>query len=600
MLMAAFWQANRSNCYFKSIYYRSFIYHKNINEVEVMSLKRNNIKLRSTEVKTGPLRSWHRSLIKSMGYIDEEIEKPWIGVVNSRNEILPGHFHLNTVAEAVKTGIRISGGTPIEFPTIGICDGIAMAHEGMKYPLPSREHIANTVEIMANAHRMDALVLITNCDKIIPGMLMAAVRLNIPAIVISGGPMLSIKHGSKYIDISSVGEAQGKFAVGEITEQELKEYENKGCPSIGSCAGMFTANTMNCVTEAMGMSLPGSGTVPAVYSDRLRLAKYTGICIMDLLRKDVRPLDIITKESISNAITVDMALGGSTNTVLHITAIAHEAGIKIDLGLFDDISEKTPHLCNMSPAGPHHLQDLYEAGGVYAVMKELTKKNLINTDLMTVTGKTIGQTLAEADIKRDDVIRSVEKPYHEKGGVAVLNGNLAPGTAVVKRTAVDRTMWHHKGPARVFDSEESAEEAIFSSKIRKGDVVVIRYEGPKGGPGMREMHIAMAAIVGMGLDKDVALITDGRWSGASRGPAIGHISPEAAEGGPIAVLKDGDIIEIDIEKKTINVDISDEEIKKRLSKWKPPAPKVTKGYLAMYSKLAQSANKGAVFKDLLE
>jgi dihydroxy-acid dehydratase len=496
--------------------------------------------LRSTEVKKGPSRSWHRSLIKAMGYIDEEIQQPWVGIVNSRNEILPGHFHLDTIGEAVKAGVRMAGGLPLEFSTIGICDGIAMAHEGMKYPLPSREHIADTVEIMANAHRMDALVLITNCDKIIPGMLMAAVRLNIPAIMISGGPMLSVMHEGKYIDISSVGEAQGKFAAGEMSEEELRLFEEKGCPSVGSCAGMFTANTMNCVTEAMGMSLPKSATVPAVYAERYRIAKYAGLRIMELLKKNVRPLDIITKESIINAIIVDLALGGSTNTALHLPAIAYEAGIEIDLDLFDSLSEKTPHLCNMSPAGPHHLQDLHEAGGVYAVMKELSKLGLIHTDRRTVSGKTIGESIKDARIERAEVIRTVDNPYHHKGGIAVLKGNLAPDRAVVKRTAVDRSMWRHRGPARVFDSEETAEEAIFARKIKKGDIVVIRYEGPKGGPGMREMHIAMSAVVGMGLDKQVAMITDGRWSGASRGPAIGHISPEAAEGGPIAVVQDGE------------------------------------------------------------
>jgi dihydroxy-acid dehydratase len=551
--------------------------------------------LRSNEVKKGPSRSWHRSLIKSMGYIDEEIERPWIGIVNSQNEILPGHFHLHTVGEAVKSGVRMAGGLPLEFSTIGICDGIAMAHEGMKYPLPSREHIADTVEIMANAHRMDALVLITNCDKIIPGMLMAAVRLNIPAIMISGGPMLSIEHEGRYIDISSVGEAQGRFAAGEINEAELRLFEEKGCPSVGSCAGMFTANTMNCATEAMGMSLPGSATVPAVYAERYRIAKYAGIRIMELLKENIRPLDIITKSSIINAITVDLALGGSTNTVLHIPAIAHEAGIEIDLDLFDELSEKTPHLCNMSPAGPHHLQDLHVAGGVYAVMKELARIDLILENQPTVSGKTIGENIQNAEIKRSDIIRPADKPYHQKGGIAILEGNLAPEKAVVKRTAVDRSIWHHRGPARVFDSEESAEKAIFSKKIRKGDVVVIRYEGPKGGPGMREMHIAMSTVVGMGLDKDVAMITDGRWSGASRGPAIGHISPEAAEGGPIAVIRDGDMIEIDIENKTIRVDLPDGELKKRLSEWKPPKPKATKGYLARYSQIAQSASRGAVF-----
>ncbi len=554
--------------------------------------------LRSTEVKKGPSRSWHRSLIKAMGYIDEEIQRPWIGIVNSRNEILPGHFHLDTVGDAVKAGVRMAGGLPLEFSTIGICDGIAMAHEGMKYPLPSREHIADTVEIMANGHRMDALVFITNCDKIIPGMLMAAVRLNIPSIMISGGPMLSVMHKGKYIDISSVGEAQGRFAAGEMSEEELRAFEEKGCPSVGSCAGMFTANTMNCATEAMGMSLPKSATVPAVYAERYRIAKYAGMRIMDLVKKNVRPLDIITEESLVNAITVDLALGGSTNTALHLPAIAYEAGIDIDLDLFDALSEKTPHLCNMSPAGPHHLQDLHEAGGVYAVMKELSKLGLINTAQRTVSGKTIGESIADARIEREDVIRTVENPYHAKGGIAVLTGNLAPDRAVVKRTAVDKSMWHHRGPARVFDSEETAEEAIFARKIKKGDVVVIRYEGPKGGPGMREMHIAMSSVVGMGLDKDVAMITDGRWSGASRGPAIGHISPEAAEGGPIAIVRDGDIVEIDIEKKSIRVDLPDDEISKRLAEWKTPKPKAVKGYLARYARMAQSASRGAVFRSL--
>jgi dihydroxy-acid dehydratase len=556
------------------------------------------MKLRSTEVKKGPSRSWHRSLIKAMGYVDEEIQRPWIGIVNSRNDILPGHFHLDTIGEAVKAGVRMGGGLPIEFSTIGICDGIAMAHEGMKYPLPSREHIADTVEIMANAHRMDALVLITNCDKIIPGMLMAAARLNIPAIMMNGGPMLSIPHGGSYIDISSVGEAQGRFAAGEISEEELRLFEEKGCPSVGSCAGMFTANTMNCVTEAMGMSLPKSATVPAVYAERYRIAKYAGLRIMELLKRDVRPLDIITKESITNAIVVDLALGGSTNTALHIPAIAHEASIDIDLDLFDSLSERTPHLCSMSPAGPHHLQDLHEAGGVYAVMKELMKLGLINPDQQTVSGKTIGEAISSARIESAEVIRTVENPYHEKGGIAVLKGNLAPEKAVVKRTAVDKSMWRHRGPAVVFDSEEDAEKAIFARKIKKGDVVVIRYEGPKGGPGMREMHIAMSAIVGMGLDRNVAMITDGRWSGASRGPAIGHISPEAAEGGPIAAVRNGDLIEIDIEKKSLRLDLADEEISKRLAAWKPPQPKVTKGYLARYARTAQSASRGAVFKPL--
>jgi dihydroxy-acid dehydratase len=427
---------------------------------------------------------------------------------------------------------------------------------------------------------------------------MAAARLNIPAIMMNGGPMLSIPHGGSYIDISSVGEAQGRFAAGEISEEELRLFEEKGCPSVGSCAGMFTANTMNCVTEAMGMSLPKSATVPAVYAERYRIAKYAGLRIMELLKRDVRPLDIITKESITNAIVVDLALGGSTNTALHIPAIAHEASIDIDLDLFDSLSERTPHLCSMSPAGPHHLQDLHEAGGVYAVMKELMKLGLINPDQQTVSGKTIGEAISSARIESAEVIRTVENPYHEKGGIAVLKGNLAPEKAVVKRTAVDKSMWRHRGPAVVFDSEEDAEKAIFARKIKKGDVVVIRYEGPKGGPGMREMHIAMSAVVGMGLDKDVAMITDGRWSGASRGPAIGHISPEAAEGGPIAAVRNGDMIEIDIEKKSLRLDLAADEISKRLAAWKPPQPKVTKGYLARYAHTAQSASRGAVFKPL--
>lgn len=554
------------------------------------------MELRSDEVKVGPQRAWHRSLIKAMGVTDEEIQRPWIGVANSYNQVVPGHFHLNMIAEAVKAGIRMNGGTPFEFPTIAICDGIAMGHQGMKYPLASREHIADGVEIMTEAHRFDAIVLIDSCDKIIPGMLMAAVRMNIPAIVINGGPMLAIRYGNKEIDVSSVGEAQGAYAAGKISLKELTAMENAGCPSYGSCAGMFTANTMNCITEALGMGLPGIGTVPAVYAERLRLAKYTGMRIMELLKANIRPSNILTMDALVNAIVVDMAIGGSTNTALHIPAIASEMGIKIGMDIFDEISDKTPHLCSMSPSGPHHLQDLYEAGGVYAVMKELSKKNLINLDVMTVTGKTIGENMRDAEVTRRDVIRPIDNPYNKTGSIAILKGNLAPDGAIVKRTAVAKEMWKHKGPARVFDSEEEAEKVIFAGGIKKGDVVVIRYEGPKGGPGMREMVIATGALVGMGLDKEVALITDGRFSGATRGPAIGHISPEAMEGGPIALVKEGDIIEIDIANRKLSIDVSEEELNKRMKGWKRPELRARKGYLHKYSQLVTSASTGAIFK----
>jgi dihydroxy-acid dehydratase len=560
------------------------------------------MELRSKELKDGPTRTWHRTLIKSMGYTDEEIYRPLVGVVTPTNEILPGHYHLDQIAEAVKAGVRMSGGTPIKFPTLGICDGMAMGHEGMRYPLPSREHIANTVEIMANGHQLDALVLITNCDKIIPGMIMAALRLNIPAIMISGGPMLSIEHCGEYIDISSVGRSAGEFLAGKLSKEELGKQEEKGCPTVGSCAGMFTANTMNCATEAMGFSLPGSGTIPAVYAERVRLAKRTGMKIMELIEKDIRPRDILTKEAIVNGATVDMALGGSSNTVLHLPAIAHEAGLKLDLEEFNEITERTPHLCSMSPAGPHHLQDLYMGGGVSAVMRELNKKNLLKTDLITVTGKTLGENM-QIDYpmtERDDVVRSVENPYHETGSLAILSGNLCPEKAVCKRTAIPKEMWKFRGTAKCFSCEEDASAAVYSGKIKKGDALIIRYEGPKGGPGMRENHLTTAAICGLGLDKDVALITDGRFSGATRGPAIGHVSPEAAAGGPIAIIEDGDIITLDIENKQLNVELSDAEIKDRLSKWKKPAPNVTTGYLAYYAKLVTSASTGAVLRDISE
>ena len=552
--------------------------------------------MRSDEIKKGPFKAWHRSLLKAAGYSDEDMQRPIIGIANSQNEIVPGHTHLDSIAEAVKAGIWAAGGMPVEFPTIGICDGIAMGHTGMKYPLASREHIADSVEIMTEAHRFDGLVLVPNCDKIVPGMLMAAVRMNIPAIVVSGGPMLAGRYKGKDIDVSYVGECQGSYAAGKMGLEELAKIEDCGCPTCGSCSGMFTANTMNCLTEAMGMALPGNGTIPAVYSERIRLAKQAGRQIVRLVEKNVRPLDIITLESLKNAIVVDVALGGSTNTVLHLPAIAYEAGLEIDLEIFNEISDKTPHLCNMSPAGPHHLQDLYEAGGVSALMKELTRKGLIITEVMTVGLKTVGQVIENACIERNDVIRTVDNPWHATGGIAVLQGNLAPEGAAVKRTAVAPEMWKHVGPARVFDLEEDAQQAIYSGAIKEGDVVVIRYEGPKGGPGMREMLIATSALVGMGLDKKVALITDGRFSGATRGPAIGHISPEAAEGGPIALLQDGDIIEIDINAKKLEVHLSEEELAQRKLVWCPPKPKVEKGYLYQYSKLASSASKGAVFK----
>jgi dihydroxy-acid dehydratase len=552
--------------------------------------------MRSNDIKRGYYKAWHRSLLKALGYCDEEISRPLIGIANAYNEIVPGHLHLDMITEAVKSGVRIGGGTPVEFPTIGICDGIAMGHCGMRYPLPSREHIADSIEMMVEGHRFDGIVLVSNCDKITPGMLMAAIRLNIPAILISGGPMLAGKYKGEPIDVSTVGECQGRYAAGDVDADELIEMENLSCPTWGSCSGMFTANTMNCLSEALGMALPGNGTIPAVYAERIRLAKKTGMQIMSLLDKGIKPLDIINKKSLENAIVVDMALGGSSNTALHLPAIAYEAGLTLDLGLFNQISDSTPHLCNMSPGGPFHLEDLYEAGGVSAVIKELVKKDLINLGELTVTGKVLGENIKDSKVKNRDVIRDITNPWHQMGGIAVLKGNIAPGGAVVKRTAVAPEMWKHKGPARVFDFEEHAQEAIYSNKIKKGDVVVIRYEGPKGGPGMREMLIATSALVGMGLDKDIAIITDGRFSGATRGPAIGHISPEAAESGPIALLEDGDIIEIDIENNILKAEISDEEFTRRQKEFKLPEPKVNKGYLYFYSKLASSANEGAVLK----
>lgn len=550
----------------------------------------------SDRVKKGFEKAPHRSLFKAMGYTDEELAKPLIGIVNAHSEIVPGHVHLNTIAEAVKAGVRMAGGTPIEFPSIGVCDGIAMNHIGMKYSLASRELIADSIEAMTMAHGFDGLVLIPNCDKIVPGMLMAAARLNIPSIVISGGPMLAGKKNGSVLDLNSTFEGVGAISANKITEEQLRQIEEEACPGCGSCSGMFTANSMNCLTEALGMGLPGNGTIPAVYAARIRLAKKAGVQIMKLVEKNICPRDIMTAEAFENALRVDMALGCSTNSVLHLTAIAHEAGIEINLDMINELSSTTPNLCRLSPAGPYHVEDLYAAGGVQAVMKELSKKDLLHLDLMTVTGKTIGENIRDAKILDENVIRPIDNPYSETGGIAVLRGNLAPDGAVVKRAAVAPEMMVHEGPARVFNSEEEAFEAILGGKIQKGDVVVIRYEGPKGGPGMKEMLSPTSAIAGMGLDKDVALLTDGRFSGATRGASIGHISPEAAEGGPIAVVQDGDIISINIHEGQLNIKISPEELKKRLEKWKAPEPKIKSGYLGRYARLVTSASTGAILK----
>jgi len=549
--------------------------------------------MRSDRMKEGLERAPHRSLFKALGLTDREIQQPMIGIANSANEVIPGHLHLQQLSDAVKAGIRMAGGTPLEFYTIGICDGIIMGHEGMKYSLSSRELIADSVESMAMAYPFDGLVLIPNCDKIVPGMIMAAARLNIPTILISGGPMLAGEFHGKEIDLATVFESVGKIKTGEIDERDLIEIEGCACPGVGSCAGMFTANSMNCLAEVLGLALPYNGTIPAVFADRIRLAKESGIQIMDLVKKDLRPSKILTKKAFENAITVDMAFGGSTNTSLHLPAIAHEAGIKLPLQTFNKISERTPHLCNLSPAGSHHLQDLHRAGGIPALTMELSRRGLIDKDALTVTGKTVGKNIKGKRILEPEVIRPLEKPYHPVGGLVFLFGNLAPGGAVVKRSAVDETMLTHRGPARVFDSEERALKVILDRKIRKGEVIVIRYEGPKGGPGMREMLAPTSAIAGVGMDKEVALLTDGRFSGASRGAAIGHISPEAADGGPIAVVRNGDMIEIDIPNKKLNLLISDEELKKRLSQWKP-RKKVLKGYLKRYARLVQSASVGAI------
>ena len=553
--------------------------------------------MRSDLMKKGLERAPHRGLFKAMGYTDEEIARPMIGVVNAANEIIPGHIHLDRIAEDVKAGIRMAGGTPVEFPAIGVCDGIAMGHEGMKYSLASRELIADSVEVMAMAHPFDGLVLIPNCDKIVPGMLMAALRLNIPAVVVSGGPMLAGMMRGERTDVITLFEGVGKVKSGRMTKKELQALEDSACPGCGSCAGMFTANSMNCVTEALGLGLPGNGTIPAVHAARRRLAKNAGAKIMYLVKKDIKPRDIVTLQALKNAIAVDMALGCSTNTVLHIPAIAHEAGIELDLELFNTISRKTPNICHLSPAGPHHIERLDLAGGIQAVMKEISPLGVIDPGALTVTGKTVGENLKEAAVIDREVIRSVDKPYSKEGGIAILRGNLAPDGAVVKQTAVSPDMLVNKGRARVFDCEDDAIGAILGGKIKSGDVVVIRYEGPKGGPGMREMLAPTSAIVGMGLDTSVALLTDGRFSGGTRGAAIGHISPEAAEGGPIGLIEEGDVIAIDIPGKKITLEVSTEELKRRKKAARPRAPKALSGYLARYARLVTSASTGAIFQE---
>jgi len=552
--------------------------------------------MRSNIIKDGPKGAPARSLLYGMGYTKEEIDRPLIGIVNAHNEIIAGHMHLDRLAQAAKIGVAMAGGTPIEFPAIGICDGIAMGHKGMRYPLASRELIADSIEAMAMAHGFDGLVLIPNCDKIVPGMIMAAARLNIPSVVVSGGPMRTGFYKGETLDFSRIIEKVGAFQDHQISAEELEEVAKRACPGCGSCSGLFTANSMNCLAEALGLALPYNGTALADSGERIQLAKYAGMQVMECVKRDIKPLDILTLDAFKNAITVDMAMAGSTNTVLHLPAIAHEAGISLSLDLFDEISQKTPYLTKLSPSGTHHMEDLHRAGGIPALMNELSKKGLIQTEALTVTGKSIGENIKDRTVQDHTVIRSIDNPYHNTGGLAILRGNLAPDGAVVKESAVAKEMLQHEGPARVFDSEEDAVAAIFGGQIRKGDVIVIRYEGPKGGPGMREMLSPTSAIVGMGLDKDVALLTDGRFSGATRGAAIGHISPEAMEEGLIAFIQEGDIIRIDIPNKKLEVKLTEEEIAERRKTFVKPQPKVTKGYLARYAKLVTSASTGAVLK----
>ncbi|MGC8604367.1 MAG: dihydroxy-acid dehydratase [Desulfomonilaceae bacterium] len=550
--------------------------------------------MRSDSMKKGLVRAPSRALLKAMGLTNEEIERPLIGVVNSANEVIPGHIHLDLIAEAVKAGIRMAGGTPLEFPTIGVCDGLAMGHEGMKYSLASRELIADSIEIMAKAHPFDGLVLIPNCDKIVPGMLMATLRLNLPAIVVSGGPMMAGKFQGKKADVITVFEAVGMVTANKMSNEELAELEDEACPGCGSCSGMFTANSMNCLTEALGLGLPGNGTIPATHAARIRLAKLAGMKVMELVTKDIRPRDIATEEAFKNAIAVDMALGCSTNTVLHVPAIGNEAKLNISLKLFDEISSKTPHICSLSPAGPHHLEDLHLAGGIQAVLKELFDGGLVNPNVLTVTGFLLKDSTKRVMVRDPEVIRPLKRPYHVKGGIAILYGNLAPEGSVVKQSAVSEEMLQNTGRARVFDSEETAVDQNLAGNIKPGDIVVIRYEGPKGGPGMREMLNPTSALAGMGLDKSVSLITDGRFSGGTRGAAIGHVSPEAAHGGPIALIQDGDEIEIDIPNKRVDLKISDEEFEKRRKQWQPPEQKISEGYLARYADRVTSAARGAI------
>jgi len=552
--------------------------------------------MRSNLMKLGLEKYPHRSLFKAMGLTDREIDQPLIGVANSFNEFIPGHLHLNQITQAVKAGVRLAGGTPLEFGVIGVCDGLAMHHQGMKYSLPSRELIADSVEVMATAHPVDGLVLVANCDKIIPGMLMAALRLNIPAILISGGPMLAGRYQGKEVDLITVFEGVGALKAGKICEDELKDLAECACPGCGSCAGMFTANSMNCLSEALGLALPGNGTIPAVHAARFRLAKEAGFKIMDMVNRQILPREIATLEAFKNAIAVDMALGCSTNTVLHVPAIAWEAGHDLSLDLFNDLSDRTPHLCSMSPAGPHHLEDLDRAGGVPAVMKVLLSAGLVQGSPLTATGRSVADNLAVVQVLNQEVIRPLANPYHSQGGIAILRGNLAPDGAVVKQSAVDPQMLVYEGRARVFEAEEEATRSILDGQIKPGDIVVIRYEGPRGGPGMREMLTPTSAISGMGLDKEVALLTDGRFSGGTRGAAIGHISPEAADGGPIALVKEGDRIRIDIPGKTLTLFLEEAELQRRRAGWRQPAPKIQHGYAARYSRMVSSGSQGAVCK----
>ena len=552
--------------------------------------------MKSDAVKTGMQQAPHRSLFNALGMTEEEMRKPLVGIVSSYNEIVPGHMNLDKIVDAVKLGVAMAGGTPVVFPAIAVCDGIAMGHIGMKYSLVTRDLIADSTECMALAHQFDALVMVPNCDKNVPGLLMAAARINVPTVFVSGGPMLAGHVKGHKTSLSSMFEAVGAYAAGNMSEEDVKECENKACPTCGSCSGMYTANSMNCLTEVLGMGLKGNGTIPAVYSERIKLAKHAGMKVMEMYEKNIRPRDIMTKEAFMNALTMDMALGCSTNSMLHLPAIAHEAGVELNVDIANEISARTPNLCHLAPAGPTYIEDLNEAGGIYAVMKEISKKGLLNLDCMTVTGRTVGENIKDCVNRNPEVIRPVENPYSQTGGIAILKGNLAPDSAVVKRSAVAPEMLKHEGPARVFDCEEDAIDAIKGGRIVAGDVVVIRYEGPKGGPGMREMLNPTSAIAGMGLGSTVALITDGRFSGASRGASIGHASPEAAVGGPIALVEEGDIISIDIDNHKLNVLVSDEEMAARKARWQPRTPQVTTGYLARYASLVTSAERGAVLQ----